>query len=47
MGQYVPQPKYRKTVDQLANNPIAKGELCGDSKLIGEPFGGIFINSYS
>ncbi len=27
LGQYIPQSECKKTVDQLGNNPIGKGEL--------------------
>ncbi len=38
---YIPQSEYRKTVDQLANNPITKAELrrCNDTNR--KPFASI------
>ncbi len=40
-GQYIPQSECRKTVDQLANNPIAKGELLNRNDTNGKPFASI------
>ncbi len=39
--QYIPQFECRKTVDQLANNPIAKGELVRRNDTNRKPFASI------
>ncbi len=43
LGQYIPQTEYRKTVDQLANNPIAKGELLRWNETNRKPFASILF----
>ncbi len=40
-GQYIPQSECRKTVDQLANNPVAKGELLRWNDTNRKPFASI------
>ncbi len=40
-GQYIPQSECRKTVYQLANNPIAKGELLRSNDTNRKPFASI------
>ncbi len=41
LGQNIPQSECRKTVDQLANNPIAKGELLKWNDTNRKPFASI------
>ncbi len=40
-GQYIPQSEFRKTVDQLIDNPIAKGELLKWNDTNRKPFASI------
>ncbi len=40
-GQYIPQFECRNTVGQLANNPIAKGELLRRNDTNKKPFDSI------
>ncbi len=41
LAQYIPQIECRKTVDQLGNNPIAKGELLRWNDTNRKPFASI------